>query len=188
MTAGPVQLSVSGGFDLTTGEIDLRTSLVSTVSTASQAAGRPEIRVSLRGTADVPSRDVDVAPLVGWLAVRAIERETQRLDQLDRSAPPMGGGEPAITSTTPPTAKEPEAIPPPLMTPAPVPAPRPPQRAAPQPAAPVVRADQPPSALPSLPPPIDVRPPPGGIKRAPAPRPPTQLTPNAARPQNQSAF
>ncbi len=123
VTAGPVQLSVSGGYDLTSGEIDLRTSLVSTVSTASQAAGRPEIRVTLRGTADAPSRDVDVAPLVGWLAVRAIERETQRLDQLDRSAPPMGGGEPIITSTTPPAAKEPEAIPatPPLVTPAPMP-------------------------------------------------------------------
>lgn len=192
LTAGPVQVSVSGGYDLTAGEIDLRTSLVSTVSAASAAAGRPEIRVSLRGPADALVRDVDVAPLVGWLAVRTIERETQRLDQLDRNAPPIGGTpEPAITSTTPP-AQSPEAVPAPPSVMAP---PRPqPKRVAPAtvtpPPAPTVQADPAPGALPSLPPPIDVRPPPGLLKRAPppAPRPPTPLTPNAQRSQNQSAF
>lgn len=191
LTAGPVQLAVSGGYDLTAGEIDLRTSLVSTVSVASAAAGRPEIRVILRGAAEAPSREVDVAPLVGWLAVRAIERETQRLDQLDRNAPPMGGSEPVITSTTPPPANAPEAVPAPPSVMAPPQQPRPqPKRVAPLPTpAPTVQADPAPGALPSLPPPIDVRPPPGGVtKRPAAPRPPTQLTPNASRPQNQSAF
>jgi len=49
-------------------------------------SGRPEIRVDLNGSPDGLAKTVDVAALSSWLAMRAIDRETRRLDQLERGA------------------------------------------------------------------------------------------------------
>lgn len=162
VTTDAAQLAVSGSYDLAAADLDLRASLASTTAKGPPAAGRPEIRLALRGSPDAVTRSLDASPLMGWLAVRAIDRETQRLDQLDRNAPPRA----PMNGSAPPAALSPAPLSP--TAPAPRPAPR---RAAAPPA-----AEPPTSLLPALPPPIDVRPPPGMIKR-PSPRPPQAIAP-----------
>lgn len=188
--ADAAQLAVSGSYDIAAADLDLRASLVSMAAKGPPAAGRPEIRVALRGPADAPVRNVDTSPLIGWIAVRAIDRETQRLDQLDRNAPPRTQMTPAPEPAPAPggsTAAVPQDATPSIITPD-VPA-------APRPAAPPRRAAVPaPDAapLPPLPPPIDVRPAPPVKRLAPpqqlVPRPPQPLAPNAARQPGASAF
>lgn len=179
VTTDAAQLAVSGSYDLAAADLDLRASLASTTAKGPPAAGRPEIRFALRGSPDAVTRNLDASPLMGWLAVRAIDRETQRLDQLDRNGPPrapntapMNDPAPSAAPSLAPTAAAPAAEP---AAPPPAPAPRPaPRRAAAPPA-----AEPPTSLLPALPPPIDVRPPPGAIKRAPQ-RPPQAIAPGSA--------
>ena len=80
---------ISGGYDIPADQADIRVTLVSTA--AGQAASRPEIQLFAAGSPDALHRTVDVASLSAWLAVRAIDRETRRLDSIER-------GEPATTS------------------------------------------------------------------------------------------
>jgi large subunit ribosomal protein L24 len=175
---------VSGGYDISADQTDIRVALTST--TAGSATGRPEIQIFAVGSPDALDRTVDVAALSSWLAVRAIDRETRRLDSIERGeATP-----PALPASIPPPAM---ALPPadapvaklPDLPSSEVPMPgRDPRRAAPKP-----RVSAPPPALPlpsnapvvsqqlaPLPPPIEVRPAPGPVAK-PKPRPPLVLTP-----------
>jgi uncharacterized protein involved in outer membrane biogenesis len=175
---------VSGGYDIAADQTDIRTALTST--TAGSATGRPEIQIFAVGSPDALDRTVDVAALSSWLAVRAIDRETRRLDSIERGeAPP-----PALPASIPPPAM---ALPPadapvvklPDLPSSEVPVPgRDPRRPVPKP-----RISAPPPALPlpsnapvvsqqvaPLPPPIEVRPAPGPVAK-PKPRPPLVLTP-----------
>ena len=78
---------VSGGYDIPADQADIRASLASTA--AGPAASRPEIQLFAAGSPDALDRTVDVAALSSWLAVRAIDRETRRLDSIERGeAPP----------------------------------------------------------------------------------------------------
>ena len=54
---------------------------------AGPAASRPEIQLFAAGSPDALDRTVDVAALSSWLAVRAIDRETRRLDSIERGEP-----------------------------------------------------------------------------------------------------
>jgi len=47
----------------------------------------PEIAVSLRGPATAPRRTVDVTAFTSWLAVRAIEQQSKKLDVLEGREP-----------------------------------------------------------------------------------------------------
>lgn len=179
--ADAAQLAVSGSYDIAAADLDLRASLVSLVAKGPPAAGRPEIRVVLRGPADAPVRNVDTSPLIGWIAVRAIDRETQRLDYLDRTGPPRTPMSPAPEpgpATLPApggsTVAVPQDAPPSIMAPGAPSAPRPapPRRAAVPETAPL-------PSLPPLPPPIDVRPAPP-VKRL---APPQQLVPQQTAPR-----
>jgi hypothetical protein len=181
---------VSGGYDIPADQADIRAVLASTAVGA--ATGGPEIQLFATGSPDALNRTVDVAALSSWLAVRAIDRETRRLDSIERGDQPA-----AVPASIPPPAA---ALPLPAapdgvlpgqpLSEVPVPGrdprrlapkaklsvPRPP--AAPQaPAAPVVSQQ----VAPPLPPPIEVRPAPG-LMRPPKPRPPLVLTPPAANP------
>jgi large subunit ribosomal protein L24 len=140
------------------------------------------------GTPDALSRSVDVAPLSSWLAVRAIDHETRRLDAIERGEPPPPAPPPIVLPPTDGQLPIPEAV----LPPAPV-VPkgrvsrRPPaKKAAPRP--PVVNAPPAPVAgqpqVAPLPPPIDVRPAPGAAR--PKPRPPLALTPQVANPPPRS--
>jgi hypothetical protein len=169
LDAGGARAIISGGYDIPADQADIRASLAST--TAGPAASRPEIQLFAVGSPDALDRTVDVAALSSWLAVRAIDRETRRLDSIERGEPP-----PAQPASIPPVVAPP---PPPAPKPR-VSAPRPPV-APPAPNAPVASQQAAP-----LPPPIEVRPAPGAA-RPPKPRPPLVLTPAPAKPP-QPAF
>jgi large subunit ribosomal protein L24 len=174
-----VRATVSGGYDIAADQVDIRVALSLTMTT-----GRPEIQLLAVGTPDALRRIVDVAPLSSWLAVRAIDHETRRLDAIERGEPPPAAPPPIVLPAD-------GQLPIPEAAPA-APAaqkgrdrrhpgkkatgPRPPTVNAP--AAPVAGAPQ----VAPLPPPITVRPAPGAAK----PRPPLALTPQVANPPSRS--
>lgn len=187
---------VSGGYDIVADQADIRASLTATAAGASSV--RPEIQIFAVGSPDKLDRTIDVAALSSWLAVRAIDRETRRLDSLERgelppAAVPAAIPPPAATQPVevqPPASDKPTSVAPtPLEGPIPVPGrdPRhsPAKAAAPRP------TPAPPATLPPvvsqqvapLPAPIEVRPAPG-TARAPKQRPaaPLVLTPPVASP------
>jgi large subunit ribosomal protein L24 len=158
LEADGARATVSGGYDIPADQADIRATLVSTA--AGQATSPPEIQLFAVGSPDALNRTVDVASLSSWLAVRAIDRETRRLDSIERGEPP-----PATPASIPPLPKPKAGI---LRLPAAPPGSNPPvvsQQAAP------------------LPPPIEVRPAPGSaVARPPKPKPPLALTPPIATP------
>ena len=173
---------VSGGYDIPADQADIRVTLTSTA--IGQAASHPEIQLFAAGSPDALNRTVDVASLSSWLAVRAIDRETRRLDSIERGEPPPplpSAAAPDTEFSDQPTSNVPSR--PPLKPR--VSAPHPPAAAAPpsgatNPGAPVVSQQVAP-----LPPPIEIRPAPGPppVVRPPRPKPPLVLTPPAANPQ-----
>ena len=173
-----VRAIVSGGYDIPADQADVRATLSST--TIGSGTSQPEIQLFLAGPPGALTRHVDVTSLSSWLAVRVIDRETRRLDAIERGQPLQG--EPAVPPSTAalPLAATPAK--PPVMAPrSPI---VPPIQAAP-PAAPPAASVATPSAtmsqqLAPLPPPIDVRPPPGPPPPRPKPRPPLVLTPPGA--------
>lgn len=194
LDGGAARAVISGGYDIPADQADIRAAI--SLSTDETSTGRPEIQLFDVGSPDRLNRSVDVSALSSWLAVRAIDRETKRLDSIERGEQPQ-----AVPASLPPPALQLPAIaPPPLATPpdhplseVPVPgrdprriplkprvvAPRPPAPPAPvNPAPPVVSQQVAP-----LPPPIEVRPAPSVLRPAPKPRPPLVLTPPVANPQ-----
>jgi AsmA-like C-terminal region len=192
---------ISGGYDIPADQADIRASLASTAT--GSATSRPEIQLFAAGSPDTINRTVDVAALSSWLAVRAIDRETRRLDSIERGEPPPAVPASIPPAAAPPSAAAPDAAPPdqplsevPILRRPPLKpkasAPRPPG-ASPS-AQPSPQQSPPPAAgapvvsqqLAPLPPPIEVRPAPGSaIVRPPKPKPapPLVLTPPAATPQ-----
>ncbi len=81
------QLSVAGGFDLTTGLIDGRLVL----SGASEAGPRPDIFIALKGPMTAPERAIDVSALTGWLTLRSIENELKKIRAIEQAPanPPL---------------------------------------------------------------------------------------------------
>jgi large subunit ribosomal protein L24 len=187
-----VRAIVSGGYDIPADQADFRAALTAPGAGVGQASP-PEIAIFAAGSPDTLSRTVDVAALSSWLAVRAIDRETRRLDSIERGeanpasiqpAHPMSlpdAASPQPSTDAPPRlqplrprvgAPRPAAIPPAAYAPA-----APPANNAPA-SAPVVSQQVPPP----LPPPIEVRPAP----RPARPKPPLVLTPQV--PTQQPAF
>jgi hypothetical protein len=178
---------ISGGYDIPADQVDIRATIAS--AAIGQESSRPEIQVFAVGSPDGLDRTVDVAALSSWLAVRVIDRETRRLDAIERGEAP-----PAAT----PASIPPAIALPPMTTPGAVlpgqpslevPGPDPhrlqpkPKVSAPHPplAPPTVNAPLVSQQVAPLPPPIEVRPAPG-VARPPRPRPPLVLTPPLANP------
>jgi uncharacterized protein involved in outer membrane biogenesis len=178
---------ISGGYDIPADQADIRVAIAST--TAGAATSRPEIQLLAAGSPDALIRTIDVAALSSWLAVRAIDRETRRLDSIERGDPtaalpasiaPSAPAQPSTgasdadlsglpLSEIPASGRDPR---------------RPPAK--PRigvPHSPLVPSNAPVAAqqLAPLPPPIEVRPTPS-IVRQPKLRPPLALTPPAAAP------
>src|SRR5260370_1341356 len=171
---------VSGGYDIPADQADIRVVIAST--TVGAATSRPEIWLFAVGAPNALNRTVDVAALSSWLAVRAIDRETRRLDSIERGEPP-----PALPASIPPPADA-DGLPLsdlPTSSRGPHRLPSKPRIGAPHPllappnAPPVVSQQVPP-----LPPPTEVRPLPGppSVVRQPRPRSPLVLTPPATAP------
>jgi large subunit ribosomal protein L24 len=186
---------VSGGYDVTADQTDMRVNLTSL--SGEQATGRPAIEVFAVGPSDALHRTVDVGSLSSWLALRAIDRETRRLDALERSTvrppavTPPAAPPPAVAMTPPAESAPPsDAAPPTSAIPGPeVPLPgSDPRRAAPKPKAPVSQAPANPQASNAspgphaapLPPPIEIRPAPN--VRSTRPRAPLIIAPPAPIP------
>jgi large subunit ribosomal protein L24 len=183
LDAENARLVVSGGYDIAADQADIRATLAST--TIGSLTSRPEIQLFAAGSPDGLDRTVDVAALSSWLAVRAIDRETRRLDAIERGeAPP-----PALPASIPPSAtirlpaENSSEKPLPDLPAAEIPLPgRDPRRSAPKPKVSAPPPLVPPSAplitqqVAPLPPPIEVRPAPGPALK-PKPRPPLVLTP-----------
>lgn len=177
---------VSGGYDIPADQADIRASLTPIMTGLSGAP--PEIQLFAAGPPEKLNRTVDLTPLSSWLAVRTIDRETRRLDAIERGEPP-----PATAAL--PTLVSPEPAREPALTDVPMPG-RDPRRAPPKPkveprvepkAAPTPKpalaapAPSPPLAsqqIAPLPPPIEVRPAPGPPPAKPRPKPPLVLTPS----------
>jgi len=176
-----VKAIVSGGYDIAADQADIRAALSLTMTT-----GRPEIQLLAVGTPDALSRSVDVAPLSSWLAVRAIDHETRRLDAIERGEPPPPAPPPIVLPADGQQPLPEAALPPaPATTKGRDPR-RPPAKKAAAPRPPVVNAPSAPVAgqpqVAPLPPPIDVRPAPGAAKPRPPLRPPLALTPQVGNP------
>ncbi|RXH29127.1 membrane protein, partial [Bradyrhizobium nanningense] len=124
---------VSGGYDIPADQADIRASLTPIMTGLSGAP--PEIQLFAAGPPDRLNRTIDLAPLSSWLAVRTIDRETRRLDAIERGEPP-----PATAAL--PTLVSPDAAP--EQAPANVPLPgQDPRRAPSKPkAAPTPKAPQ----------------------------------------------
>ncbi|MCP3402277.1 AsmA-like C-terminal region-containing protein [Bradyrhizobium sp. CCGB20] len=170
---------VSGGYDIPADQADIRASLTPIMTGLSGAP--PEIQLFAAGPPDKLNRTIDLAPLSSWLAVRTIDRETRRLDAIERGEPP-----PATAAL--PTLVSPDPVPEPSLTDVPMPG-RDPRRAPAKPkTAPLPKAPHAAPAAPSpplasqqvapLPPPIEVRPAPGPPPAKPRPKPPLVLTPS----------
>ncbi|UPJ51552.1 AsmA family protein [Bradyrhizobium sp. 200] len=181
-----VRATVSGGYDIAADQADIRAALSLTMTT-----GRPEIQLLAVGTPDALTRSVDVAPLSSWLAVRAIDHETRRLDAIERGEPPPAAPPPIVLPADG-QAPIPEAAPsaPAAQTKGGRDPRRPPAKKATAPRPPVVNAPPAPVAgapqVAPLPPPIDVKPAPGSAKPKAPPRPPLALTPQVANPPPRS--
>ena len=199
-----VRAVISGGYDIPADQADIRAALALTM--VLPATGRPEIQLFAAGTPDAMSRSVDVAALSSWLAVRAIDHETRRLDAIERGEPPPPAPAPiaipaeAVQDVLPPPSAPLTQVPlPPRRTPPPkakavpprqpaapaanAPAPAAPQQQAAPPRPPAPPATNAPAASQQqaapLPPPIEVRPAPGAVAkpRPKPPPPPLALTP-----------
>jgi len=189
---------VSGGYDIPADQADIRASLASTA--IGSVTSRPEIQLFAAGPPDTMNWTVDVTALSSWLAVRKIDRETRRLDAIERGEPPpVEPPLPPPATAALPLPAAPEIVPPnPPRVDVPLPG-RDPRRlppkaliAPPRPPAPGP-AFQPPATRPPaavtqqaapLPPPIEVRPAPGPapLPPKPKPKPPLVLTPPAQNP------
>src|SRR3977135_2901348 len=88
---------VSGGYDVPADQADIRASLASTA--AGSATSRPEIQLFAVGSPDALDRTGGFGGLSSWLAVRAIDRETRRLDSIERGDPQPAAAQPSAGAT-----------------------------------------------------------------------------------------
>ena len=150
--AQSADLGVLGSVNLAESTIDARLTLSGAPADA-PANTRPEIGIALKGPIDTPKRTIDVALLTSWLALRAVEQQSKKLDLLEERASP-----PQIAPTVPEAPAQ-AALP---ELPAPGAAAPAPARTEPEPRArPIARPKAkptPPEQAQPLPPPIDIRP------------------------------
>lgn len=106
MTGEGAQLNLSGGYDIVADQIDIR-AVLSASRPEAATIGRAEIGVLVFGSPDKPERSVDVAALSSWLGLRAIDRETKRLDAIERTNPLLNPSRNPLTGSVPPPTQQP---------------------------------------------------------------------------------
>jgi large subunit ribosomal protein L24 len=158
LEADGVRAMVSGGYDIPADQADVRATLAAPGASAGQP-GAPEIQIFAAGPPDALNKTVDVAALSSWLAVRTIDRETKRLDSIER-------GEATPTSLLPPQQT------PPLQTPSQPPQSQVSRPQVQQPQVQVPQSSSTPSEAISSPPAADTPRPSAPRPRVSAPRPP----------------
>ncbi len=111
LDAPAVDLVVNGRANLVEGTIDARLALSGARSAGAAASTRPEIEVVLKGPIDNPRRTLEVGAFVDWMAMRALEQQSKKLDMLEAREP---AANPSTTNALPPIP----ALPSPDRTPA----------------------------------------------------------------------
>jgi large subunit ribosomal protein L24 len=76
-------LSLAGALDLNSGAIDVRMTLAAPPPAHALIRMRPELAVMLKGPLAAPARSLDVSALTGWLALRAAELQSRRLESIE---------------------------------------------------------------------------------------------------------
>ena len=123
-------LAVSGSVNLTEAALDARLTMFGAGGAGAPANTRPEIGIALRGPIDTPKRTIDVAALASWLALRAVEQQSKKLDVLEGRAPVPPSTPAAVNAPTSaakpkpaaPAAERAQPLPPPIdIRPAPTP-------------------------------------------------------------------
>ena len=95
-------LTVGGSVDLAEGTLEARLLLFGPGGAGSPINTRPEITIALKGPINAPKRTIDAAALANWLALRAVEQQSKKLDVLEgrEASPPPAP--PAVDSNTQP--------------------------------------------------------------------------------------
>lgn len=190
-------LMLGGVADLADASIDARLSLLGPVISEGTNSIRPEIFVSLKGPIATPRRTIDISALSAWLTLRAVERQSKRIDAIEqeraaverreaerreaeRREAERRESERRDAEASAATSTVPAALPstPSIMVEEAVPAA--PNAAPSRPARPKQPANA--QSAPALPPPMNIGPPPGAQRPA---RPPGAAS---APPQPRSAF
>jgi large subunit ribosomal protein L24 len=177
--AQSADLALGGSVDLAQDILDARLTFSGAARSDAPAGTRPEIGIALKGPVDAPTRTLEVVALSSWLALRAVENQTRRIDALESGREqPVSPSAPAAPAVTPPASSPPASPPPASATP--------PRAARSVPETQVVRPRPPaqPTApttgqAPALPPPLDLRPPTSGGPRQ--VQPPPSFLPPASR-------
>ena len=93
-------LTVGGSVDLAEGTLEARLLLFGPGGAGSPINTRPEITIALKGPINAPKRTIDAAALANWLALRAVEQQSKKLDVLEgrEASPPPAP--PAVDSNT----------------------------------------------------------------------------------------
>ena len=109
LDAGNAHVIVSGGYDMPADQADVRVSL--SANSIGSATSRPEIQIFAAATPDALNPMLDVTSLSSWLAVRVIDRETRRLDAIERGEAPLAEPSAVAPSTAAlPPAAAPEVL------------------------------------------------------------------------------
>jgi large subunit ribosomal protein L24 len=95
-------LAVGGSVDLADGTLEARLLLFGTGDASSPVGARPEITIALRGPISAPRRTIDAAALANWLALRAVEQQSKKLDALEGREPSPPPAAPAVNSNAQP--------------------------------------------------------------------------------------
>ncbi|HEX5779670.1 MAG TPA: AsmA-like C-terminal region-containing protein [Xanthobacteraceae bacterium] len=140
---GTAQVSAEGNFDIA--KLTLDASLELEIEAA---AMRPGATIRWSGPVGSIERGIEAAALANAITLRAMERETKRIEERDRALPPL---QPRAEE---PRAPNPVAVAPPLTPPNPA---APPISVMPSPQA-RPKVSEPRYALPPLPPALDIKP------------------------------
>lgn len=150
LPTGPVRTAFAGSFDLPRLLMDITLALETGDASGTEAGGT----VQWRGPVAAPERRVTAVPLANAIALRAIERETRRLEERHSPVPAVTApiSAPAAAPPAPPSAPAGVSTTGPAVAPAPPVRPAPPRQTD---SRPVQRAAP---AVPPLAPPQDIAP------------------------------
>jgi large subunit ribosomal protein L24 len=134
---------LTGSLRLADNLLDGQATLMGLDNAGAPEGTRPEIVIALKGPIEAPKRTLDVAALTNWLALRAVELQTKKIDALEAGKEPPAQPAPTPIPTPTPISTTPVDPTPQAETP-----PAAPAQAETSPSAPP-QAALPPSTLPT---------------------------------------
>lgn len=116
------KLTLNGAYELVNGTVDARLRLegVSAAPDAAQVAGTgaPTLSIGVKGATGAATRTIDTSAFTAWLTVRAVDRETRRLEQLEKERALRAPQAPPVAPPASPSpATAPSSVPAPATAP-----------------------------------------------------------------------